>query len=137
MATKKKYPKTKSMRHLTVQPRLTIYANGDENGSALGKGVATLLAGIRDLGSLNAAAKGIHMAYSKAWKITKEAEAAFGFTFFDRDGARGSELTPEGAKLLWAYEVMEAEAIETLERRFRELSATTTVPEFIEADEEE
>ncbi|NLG10863.1 MAG: LysR family transcriptional regulator, partial [Coriobacteriaceae bacterium] len=71
--------------------------------------------------SLNAAAKKIHMAYSKAWRIVKETEAGFGFLLIDRDGARGSTLTPEGRKLLSAYKTLEGEGTELLSKRFAEL----------------
>jgi molybdate transport system regulatory protein len=112
----------KSMKHLNVQTRLTVYAGTNETEGTFGKGVATLMRGVEQTGSLNAAAKKIRMAYSKAWRITKEAEASFGFTLINRDGARGSTLTKEGAKLLEAYETAEAEGIEFISKRFKELT---------------
>jgi molybdate transport system regulatory protein len=112
----------KSMKHLHAQPRLTIYAGTNSTEGTYGKGIATLMRGVADLGSLNAAAKSTRMAYSKAWRITKEAEAGFGFLLIDRDGARGSTLTAEGEKLLTAYETMEQEAQELLDKRFVELT---------------
>jgi molybdate transport system regulatory protein len=51
----------------------------------------------------------------------KETEAGFGFNLIDRDGARGSTLTPEGKKLLDAYEQLEFEGSESLAVRFKEL----------------
>jgi molybdate transport system regulatory protein len=111
----------KSMKHLGIQLRLTIYAGRSVSESAFGKGIATLLHGVDELGSLNAAAKKIHMAYSKAWRIVKETEAGFGFLLIDRDGARGSTLTAEGRKLLAAYEELEKEGAEFLGKRFAEL----------------
>ena len=59
--------------------------------------------GVRETGSLNAAAKRMHMAYSKAWRIIKETESALGIDLLIRDGAHGSTLTPEGNDLLDAY----------------------------------
>ncbi|MDR0350701.1 MAG: LysR family transcriptional regulator [Coriobacteriales bacterium] len=111
----------KSMKHLGLQLRLTFYAGKDVDTGTFGKGIATLLRGVKDLGSLNAAAKKIHMAYSKAWRIVKETEAGFGFNLINRDGARGSTLTSEGAKLLNAYEKLEDEGNEFLGVRFKEL----------------
>jgi molybdate transport system regulatory protein len=110
-----------SLKHLHVQPRLTIYSGKKVEDSTFGKGIATLLRGVQDLGSLNASAKAIKMAYSKAWRIVKESEAGFGFTLIDRAGARGSTLTPEGQKLLDTYETLEAETAELLKKRFNEL----------------
>ncbi|MDR1422828.1 MAG: LysR family transcriptional regulator [Coriobacteriales bacterium] len=111
----------KSMSHLGFRIRLTLFAGEDADEGAFGKGVATLLRGIEDLGSLNASAKRIHMAYSKAWRIVKETEAAFEFNLIDRDGARGSSLTPEGRKLLTAYEALETDGSSYLADRFQEL----------------
>jgi molybdate transport system regulatory protein len=111
----------KSMKHLHIQPRLTIYAGTHTDEGTFGKGVATLLHGVRQTGSLNAAAKSIKMAYSKAWRIVKEAEAGFGLQLISRDGARGSTLTAEGSKLLDAYESLEQETQELLDKRFSAL----------------
>jgi molybdate transport system regulatory protein len=111
----------KSMKHLGLQLRLTFYSGKSQGEGSFGKGVATLIRGVEDYGSLNASAKKIHMAYSKAWRIVKETEAGFGFDLIDRDGARGSTLTAEGRKLLAAYETLEAEGNEFLQNRFEEL----------------
>ena len=112
----------KSMKHLGVQTRLTIYAGKEADEATFGKGVATLLRGIVTTGSLNAAAKSIKMAYSKAWRIVKETEAGFGFLLIHRDGARGSTLSKEGEKLLQVYEQLEAEGSEFISTRFKELT---------------
>ncbi|MCL1891592.1 MAG: LysR family transcriptional regulator [Coriobacteriia bacterium] len=111
----------KSMKKLGVKTRLTIYSGGQMEHGTLGKGVATLMRGVVETGSLNAAAKNIKMAYSKAWRIFKETEAAFGFQLINRDGARGSTLTQEGEKLLVTYEQLEAEAEALVSKRFSEL----------------
>ena len=44
------------------------------------------------------------MAYSKAWRIMKSAEANLGFDLLFRAGAHGSTLTREGESLLAAYD---------------------------------
>jgi molybdate transport system regulatory protein len=111
----------KSMKHLDFQLRLTFYAGKKAKEGTFGKGIATLLRGVAEYGSLNASAKKIHMAYSKAWRIVKEAEAGFGFDLIHRDGARGSTLTSEGKKLLAVYEKLESEGYEFLDKRFKEL----------------
>lgn len=93
----------------TLRPytRLTLANPESESHSEFGRGVATLCQGVLDTGSLNAAAKKIGMAYSKAWRIMKDTEDAFGFKILDRDGARGSTLTPEGQALLDVYYTIE------------------------------
>lgn len=68
-----------------------------------GKGVAELLEGVERHHSLNMAANEMGMAYSKAWRIMKDAEAALGIPLLNRMGKRGSELTFQGKKLLVAY----------------------------------
>ena len=83
--------------------RLSIGTADGEGGSMFGKGIADLCLGVRKLGSLNAAAKSMHMAYSKAWRIMKETEAAFGIQLLIRDGAHGSTLTDAGNQLLDTY----------------------------------
>ncbi|MCL2757365.1 MAG: LysR family transcriptional regulator [Coriobacteriia bacterium] len=111
----------KSMKNLAVRTRLTIYSGKHTEDGAFGKGFATLMRGIVETGSLNAAAKRIKMAYSKAWRIFKETEESFGFALIDRDGARGSTLTKEGLKLLETYEQLELETEQFITERFAEL----------------
>lgn len=108
----------KKLSKLKTQTRITVYAGKNADDATFGKGVATLMRGVKETGSLNAAAKRIKMAYSKAWRIVKETEAGFGFMLIDRDGARGSTLTKEGEKLLAAYEDTEAKASEYVAKRF-------------------
>ena len=108
----------KKLSKLKTQTRITVYTGKTADDATFGKGVATLMRGVEETGSLNAAAKRIKMAYSKAWRIVKEAEAGFGFLLINRDGARGSTLTKEGAKLLSAYEDAEAKGAEYIAKRF-------------------
>ncbi|MCL1879172.1 MAG: LysR family transcriptional regulator [Actinomycetia bacterium] len=111
----------KRMNNLNMQIRLTLYGPKGFPEGTFGKGVAVLLRGVDSLGSLNASAKSIHMAYSKAWRIVKEAEQGMNFQLIDRMGARGSTLTPEGRKLLEIYERLEKEAENELGQRFAKL----------------
>ncbi|WP_283169747.1 winged helix-turn-helix domain-containing protein [Curtanaerobium respiraculi] len=89
---------------LTPSVKISIHNPEDSRNAAFGPGVAALCRGVRDKGSLNAAAKGMHMAYSKAWRIIKDTEAALGFQMLNRDGAHGSTLTVEADRLLTAYD---------------------------------
>lgn len=92
-----------SIEELKPTVRLSIANPSDESGSMFGRGVANLCLGVREHGSLNAAAKGMGMAYSKAWRIVKDTEATLGVQLLDRDGAHGSQLTDKGNALLDAY----------------------------------
>ena len=90
---------------VTLKPiiRLAVKSESSDSNSQFGRGVANLCLGVREFGSLNAAAKDMKMAYSKAWRIIKETEAALGMQLLNRDGAHGSTLTAEGDKLLDTY----------------------------------
>ena len=83
--------------------RMAVTNENADSNSQFGRGVASLCLGVRQLGSLNAAAKEMKMAYSKAWRIIKETEAALDMQLLNRDGAHGSTLTEDGeefAKLM-------------------------------------
>lgn len=99
--------------------RLSITNPASESGSVFGCGIANLCLGVREAGSLNAAAKGMGMAYSKAWRIIKETEAALGIQLLNRDGAHGSTLTEEGDALLDAYISIDAQLQKDAEKAFK------------------
>lgn len=103
--------------------RLSIMNPDAESGSLFGRGIASLCLGVRETGSLNAAAKGMGMAYSKAWRIIKDTEAALDLQLLNRDGAHGSDLTEAGNKLLDTYlaieEKLQTEAEELFEAAFK------------------
>ena len=103
--------------------RLSIMNPDAESGSLFGRGIASLCLGVRETGSLNAAAKGMGMAFSKAWRIIKDTEAALDLQLLNRDGAHGSDLTEAGNKLLDTYlaieEKLQKEAEELFEAAFK------------------
>lgn len=101
--------------------RLSIENPASESGSVFGRGIANLCLGVRETGSLNAAAKGMGMAYSKAWRIIKETEAALGVQLLDRDGAHGSTLTEAGDKILDAYIELDSRMNGMAEEMLKEL----------------
>ena len=102
-----------------LKPVIRLSVKNPESGSnsVFGRGVADLCQGVKDTGSLNAAAKNMHMAYSKAWRIMKETEKALGFQLLNRDGAHGSTLTSEGEALLNAYNKINAELEQYAEKQ--------------------
>lgn len=101
--------------------RLSITNPASESGSVFGRGIANLCLGVREAGSLNAAAKGMGMAYSKAWRIIKETEAALDIQLLHRDGAHGSTLTEEGDALLDAYIAIDAQLQKDAEKTFKDI----------------
>lgn len=106
---------------LSAHTRLTISDDARDLPGAFGGGCASLLEGVAEEGSLNRAAKRMGMAYSKAWRIVREAEAHLGCELLDRDGARGSHLTPEGERALSAYRTLQAEINDLVATRLPEL----------------
>ena len=111
------------LANLTPTIWLSIMNPDAESGSLFGRGIASLCLGVRETGSLNAAAKGMGMAYSKAWRIIKDTEAALDLQLLNRDGAHGSDLTEAGNKLLDTYlaieEKLQKEAEELFEAAFK------------------
>ena len=105
------------LTNLTPSIRLSIKNPDSESGSVFGRGIADLC----EKGSLNAAAKSIGMAYSKAWRIIKETEAALEIQLLNRDGAHGSSLTDEGNKLLDSYLEIAKRVQEAAEKEFHRL----------------
>ena len=73
-----------------------------------GPGVAELLRRVQQERSLRAAAISMGMAYSKAWTVIKNSEAALGFKLLvSTTGGKhggGATLSPEAERLLAAYE---------------------------------
>lgn len=111
----------KDLSKLEPQIRVSIVNPKSESRSVLGKGIADLCLGVRTTGSLNAAAKSMGMAYSKAWRVIKDTEASLGVPLLDRDGAHGSTLTPEGNKLVDAYQELEQHMSDYAEKMFRDI----------------
>ena len=112
--------KTTNDLRLTVTLRLL-----DEEGQRrFGPGVAALLSQVREKRSLRAAAGSMGMAYSKAWRIVRSAEEAFGCKLLDSTiGGRhggGAVLTAEAEELLRAYQALREEVAAYAQARFRE-----------------
>ena len=85
--------------------KITFFNDSDQK--FFGEGPYRLLMAVEETGSLRAAAFSMEMAYSKALKLLKNAEAALGFPLTMRaaggkDGG-GSILTPQGKEWLRKY----------------------------------
>ncbi len=102
---------------ITAEVRITLRSGRDGLPGAIGQGCIQLLEGVDREHSLNRAAKGLHMAYSKAWRIVREAEAHAGCELIHRDGARGSNLTDAGRRVVEGYRSLEAEATSAVARK--------------------
>ena len=109
------------LKKLEPAIRLSIKNPESDSGSVFGRGIADLCLGVRETGSLNAAAKGMGMAYSKAWRIIKDTEAALDLQLLNRDGAHGSQLTEAGDRILDAYLTIEKKLQKQAEEEFARL----------------
>ena len=85
--------------------KLVIQACDKDLPGVFGHGCVLLLQGIAREHSLNRAAKSMGMAYS----IVNEAEGQLGCKLIERDGARGSTLTPAGERAIAVYEELQAD----------------------------
>ena len=106
---------------MKVVTRITFW---EQNGEKFfGEGPARLLRGIEEHGSLRSAAISMDMAYTKALKLLKNAEAALGFPLTTRTtggkSGGGSTLTPEGKAWLSRYEAYAAACAEANREMFR------------------
>ncbi len=97
----------------------------DDNGiKFFGEGPCRLLRSVEKSGSLRAAAMEMEMAYSKASKLLKQAEANLGFPLTTRsvggkDGG-GSVLTPEGKQWLRQYEAYRDACVKANQSLYRQ-----------------
>ena len=100
-----------------------IYIRDDEGNKVLGRGPYELLKRTETSGSLNAAAKEMGMAYSKAYRIIRDAEQALGYPLLTRTtGGRnggGSQLTSEGKECIRRYAVLEERISRFAEKEFQ------------------
>ena len=96
--------------------KLVIQACDKDLPGVFGHGCVLLLQGIAREHSLNRAAKSMGMAYSKAWRIVNE--------LIERDGARGSTLTPAGERAIAVYETLQGEINQVIATRANDLIAS-------------
>lgn len=99
-----------------MKPATKIQLFDDNGEKFFGEGPCRLLRLVEETGSLRSAAASMEMAYSKALKLIKQAEAALGFPLTQRsvggkDGG-GSALTPEGRDFLQKYEAYRAACVQ-------------------------
>ena len=74
------------------------------DGKLFGPGVAQLLEGVAQLGSLRRSAARMEMSYNKAWSVVHDCEEQLGFALLERRiggaGGGGAALTEKGKELL-------------------------------------
>jgi len=94
----------------------------DRGMPLFGPGVYELLVLVDETGSLHRAAQTMGMSYSKAWRVTREAEGHLGVRLLERQagGAAGggSVLTEDGRQLVVRYGAFVEEADAELDRLY-------------------
>lgn len=97
----------------------------------LGPGKAALLAGVRDLGSIAAAARALGMSYRRAWSLVAAMNRDFPCPLVEaRHGGAsrgGATLTPLGTRVLAAWDVLEAALAGTADEHAAGLTALLDV----------
>ena len=92
-----------------------------------GPGVARLLEGVDELGTLRRSAARMQMSYNKAWSVMHRCEEQLGFALLARQiggaGGGGAVLTDKGRALLERYRAFDREAHTWLDARAREYFA--------------
>lgn len=104
--------------------RLVIQSYDNDLPGAFGHSCVLLLQGIAHEHSLNRAAKSMGIAYSKAWRIVNEAEGQLDCKLIERDGARGSTLTPAGERAVAVYEELQADINDVIASKANDLIAS-------------
>lgn len=106
-------------KNMHAKVRLTVYNDYNPESRGFGRGIVMLLDNIEKTGSIKKAAGDMGMAYSKAWKILKAVEGEFGIKLLERDGHRGSSLSPQARLLLDSYKNVLDEIDEATDKAFK------------------
>jgi molybdate transport system regulatory protein len=96
-------PSTPAAAPATIRLHLWLERGGEP---CLGMGRAQLLLAVERLGSIKQAAESMGMSYRAAWGKIQQSERVLGLKLVERRGARraGARLTPEGGRLVGAFE---------------------------------
>ena len=108
---------------MELQTKMWITHKG---GIVLGRGRADLLEAIDATGSISAAARRVGMSYRHAWTLLQATEKRVGQAMLHRSkggaGGGGARLTDRARALLGKYRSLEADLMEFVRRKERDLS---------------
>ena len=97
----------KGSKYYNVFLDYEVWLTHRESGDRLTNQLVSLLAAIREKGSIRAAAESLDLSYRKAWGDLRHAARFLGFPLVEttRGGKDGglTRLTPEGAELVEAF----------------------------------
>lgn len=98
----------------------------DNEGELIfGSGKSDILKAIKKTGSINSAAKALHMSYRHAWSYVRSAEKRLGKSLLVKvkggPGGGGATLTDYANKLLNKFDKLDSEVKVFTNKRFKEL----------------
>lgn len=106
---------------ISYRMSVRLFSDGEK---CFGSGLLELLERVGNTHSLSSAAKEMNMAYSKAWRIVNDAEAALKYKLLDTSiggkSGGGAALTPEAKTLIADYRAFMAALHNDADRRFAE-----------------
>jgi molybdate transport system regulatory protein len=100
--------------------RSKIWIENEEGKLIMGSGRLRILEAIKETGSMNKAAKKLKQPFRAVWGKIKATEERCGFTVV-KTTQSGSELTPEGNRLLSMYLEMRDGCEDFTDKRFKEI----------------
>jgi molybdate transport system regulatory protein len=107
-----------------------IWLSGEDDQGILGDGKWKILRAIEETGSLTAACKKLNLTYRRTWGDLKKIEQMLGFPLLEksRGGAGGgaSQLSPQGKKLVSAFDSFHRSVDGTIQRAFASLKDELT-----------
>jgi molybdate transport system regulatory protein len=107
-----------------------IWLSTDKDEGILGDGKWQILKAIEEHGSLKAATRSLGITYRRTWGDLKKIEEMLGFPILEKErgGKEGgkSSLTPEGRKLVQAFDVFHEKVDDVIEKAFDEFRSQLT-----------
>jgi len=110
----------KKHNDIDIRSKIWIEVDGDP---VFGRGRRFLLEAIDSYGSINQAAKEIHISYRKAWNYIRNMEERLGIKLVERQtggkNGGGAVLTPAARDFLNRYRLLEDGINEFVDQRFK------------------
>ncbi|MBN2173210.1 MAG: LysR family transcriptional regulator [Bacteroidales bacterium] len=107
-----------------------IWLSNDKDEGILGDGKRQILKAIEEHGSLKGATVALGITYRRTWGDLKKIEEMLGFTILDKErgGKEGGKmsLTPEGRKLIQAFDAFHEKVDDVIEKAFDEFRSQLT-----------
>ena len=127
---------TAGWRLMALKVRSKIWVENEEGKLVIGTGRLRILYAIREVGSMNKAAKMLKQPFRAVWGKIKATEERCGFKVVERTSG-GSRLTPKGQQLLDTYVRLRERCEGYADAQFHELFGTVESRDTESADRKE